>query len=197
MIYYSSVLDFENQFPRTGIKFQKNYIQESLRLANRFFFKNKDFIEYIKAEETILDELYFTRDSFCNSKEICCENYYRDDSFNTYKDLVLAQYTSYNRLISYIHKRHHQLKSMYKGIPTPREFTSPLNWTCSKTDLTELIYALHSRSAINNGNIEIKEIAKTFEKILHFKLDDFYKTYSEIKNRKKSQTKFLDFRLYY
>ena len=67
-----------------------------------------------------------------------------------------------------------------------------LQWTSSKTALTELIYALHHSRSINNGNADIKEIAIMFQKVLHFDIGDYYKTFSEIKSRKISRTKFLD-----
>lgn len=191
LVYYSSVLDFENQFPRTGIKFQDGYVKEYLKHINRFYFKHKDFIDYIRSEHINLDELYFTRKHFLSQRDANYDLFYRDEAFCTLKDLTLAQYYAYERLVGYIHNSYDNAKLMHKsrGLKDP---LTPLQWTCSKTDLTELIYAIHSASAINNGNIEIKEIAKTFEIALHFELDDFYKTYAEIKRRKKSRTKFLD-----
>ena len=67
-----------------------------------------------------------------------------------------------------------------------------LQWTSSKTALTELIYALHHSRSINNGNADIKEIASVLQKVFHFDLGNFYKIFSEIKSRKTDRTKFLD-----
>ena len=67
-----------------------------------------------------------------------------------------------------------------------------LKWTASKTALTELIYALYSHGAFNNGNTEIKLIAKTFEDAFNIELGDFYHTFMELKARKINRTKFLD-----
>src|SRR5690606_20291494 len=69
---------------------------------------------------------------------------------------------------------------------------STLNWTGSKTSLIELIYALHSQGVFDNGNTDIKLIAKTFELAFNINLGDFYHTYMELKSRKINQTKFLD-----
>ena len=67
-----------------------------------------------------------------------------------------------------------------------------LIWTASKTAFTELIYALYSHGAFNNGNTEIKLIAKTFEDAFNIELGDFYHTFMELKARKINRTKFLD-----
>jgi len=69
---------------------------------------------------------------------------------------------------------------------------SPLNWTASKTALTELIYALYSHGVFNNGSTDIKLIAKTFEDTFNIDLSDFYHTFMELKARKINRTKFLD-----
>src|SRR5690606_29638157 len=69
---------------------------------------------------------------------------------------------------------------------------SSLNWTASKTALTELIYALHAKGVFNNGNADIKLIAKTSESAFNIDLGDFYHTFMELKARKINRTKFLD-----
>ena len=68
----------------------------------------------------------------------------------------------------------------------------PLNWTGSKTSLIELIYSLHSQGSIDNGNADIKIIAKTFENMFNIDIGDFYHSYLELKARKMNRTKFLD-----
>jgi len=48
-------------------------------------------------------------------------------------------------------------------------FKSNANWTESNASLVELIYALQSLGAINNGNIEINELAQIFEKMFNIR----------------------------
>ncbi|TKC02769.1 RteC domain-containing protein, partial [Pedobacter frigoris] len=69
---------------------------------------------------------------------------------------------------------------------------SALNWTGSKTALTELVYALHSQGVFDNGNADIKVIAKALELAFNVSLGNFYHTYLELKSRKMNRTKFLD-----
>ncbi len=66
-----------------------------------------------------------------------------------------------------------------------------LNWTLSKTDLIELVYALHSGGAFNKGTASIAEIARFFEQVLHIQLGNTSMTFQEILRRKDS-TAFLE-----
>lgn len=52
--------------------------------------------------------------------------------------------------------------------------------------------ALHTRSVFDNGNADIKIIAKTFERAFNIDLGDFYHMFMELKARKINCTKFLD-----
>jgi hypothetical protein len=81
---------------------------------------------------------------------------------------------------------------MDSKINSMKHSTSKLFWTGSKTDLTELIYALHSSGAINSGTADIKELASAFEQIFNIELGNYYHTFIEIRARKSSKTKFLD-----
>ncbi|MEA1785437.1 RteC domain-containing protein [Arenibacter sp. GZD96] len=56
----------------------------------------------------------------------------------------------------------------------------------------ELIYALHYARVIKDGKSDIQEIALSLQQLFSFDLGDFYKTFNEIKARKKGRTKFLD-----
>lgn len=55
-----------------------------------------------------------------------------------------------------------------------------------------MIYALYAQGVFNNGNTDIKLIAKTFESTFNIDLGDFYHTFMELKARKIYRTKFLD-----
>lgn len=55
-----------------------------------------------------------------------------------------------------------------------------------------MYYLLYSDGAINNGAAELSTITSSFEDFFNIKLDNIYKTYSEIKSRKGSKTKFLE-----
>lgn len=192
LIYYSEIRSFEIQFPKVDSSEQRKYIKRKLNKLNRFFLYNMDFGQYIRAEQTHLDVQYFTRDYFDNLPITSSKFYFQDPDFCTPYDMLLSKFKAYNRFINYLEIRlKNNKKSQNNGVP---ELTNQveLKWTSTKTDLTELIYALHHSKVINNGKSDIKEIAQVLEGVLNFDVGDCYKTFAEIKTRKISRTKFLD-----
>ncbi|GAA3657715.1 RteC domain-containing protein [Flavivirga jejuensis] len=190
LIYYSELRSFEIQYPKGNTTFKKQAIVKKINKLNRFFVVNMDFVQYIEQEHMYLDDHYFTRIYFNNFNATHSKYYYRDPDFSTSHDLLLAKLTANKRLIKYLEERFKnvnrrngaKIKNVVKGF----------KWTASKSALVELIYALNYNRAINNGEIELKEMVIRFQEIFDFDMKDFYKTYSEIKARKKSRTKFLD-----
>jgi hypothetical protein len=189
LIYYSEIRSFEIQFPKSNKDTQQKYIKKKLSKLNRFFLYNMDFGQYIESNLSHFDEQYFTRDYFGNLPITSSKFYFQDPDFSTPRDMLLGKYNAYQLFIEYLQKKLHKTLNpdSYDLITD-----SKLKWTSSKRDLTELIYALHYNRVINNGKSDLNEIATTMQKVLHFDLGDFYKTYSEIKARKISRTKFLD-----
>lgn len=84
-------------------------------------------------------------------------------------------------------------KLVHSQLQNPVSSADPantLNWTLSKTDLIELVYALHSSGAFNKGTASIADIARFFEQALHIQLGNTSMTFQEILRRKDS-TAFL------
>ncbi len=189
LIYFSEIRSFEIQFPKANKQIQQKYIKRKLNKLNRFFLYNMDFVQYIESKQSHLDIQYFTRDYFDNLPITSSKFYFQDPDFSTPRDMLLGKYNAYNLFINYLKNRLNKLMNFNSYESNE---LNKLKWTSTKTALTELIYALHYNRVINNGNVDLKEIAMTMQKVLHFDLGDFYKTYSEIKARKISRTKFLD-----
>ncbi|WP_410005527.1 RteC domain-containing protein [Aequorivita nionensis] len=192
LIYYSEVRSFEIQFPKANLDSQKKYTKRKINKINRFFLYNMDFIRYVESNSTHLDQQYFTRDYLDTYIITYSKFYFQDPEFSTARDMLLGKVKAYQMFIDYLQKRLLKNGKVTKDRINGSAQIPSLKWTASKTALTELVYALHSNRAINNGNVDIKEIATTLQHIFHYDLGDFYKTYSEIKSRKVSRTKFLD-----
>ncbi len=58
--------------------------------------------------------------------------------------------------------------------------------------LIDLLYAFRSRGSLNNGTIDVKDLAALFENTFNVKLGNFYRTFQEIRIHKNSRTTFLD-----
>jgi len=186
-IYYSELLIFESLYPKSNIKYQKKYIKTKSKELKSWLHKHEKFIQYTKLNQNHLDQYYFTRKyqdkmnlSHYSMDRIC------DLKFNTSHDTVLAKLKAYELLVEYMSNR----LSNIKAPSNLKEFS--LKWTSSKVSLTELIYGLYQSNAINNGAADIKQIANTMQKAFNCDLGNVYRSYTEIRSRKKSRTKFLD-----
>ncbi len=192
LIYYSEVRSFEIQLPKANYSAQRKFIKKKINKLNRFFLYNMDFAQYIEAGYNHFDEQYFTRNFLENYYITSSKFYFQDPDFSTPRDMLLGKLKGYNSLLIYLQNRLIDIAKIPKKGSLEINNLLNLQWTSTKADLTELIYALHHSKVINNGNIGIKEIAIAMQQLLQFDLGDFYKIYSEIKTRKISRTKFLD-----
>jgi hypothetical protein len=192
LIYYSEVRSFEIQFPKANTDSQKKYTKRKINKINKFFLYNMDFVRYIESNSTHFDRQYFTRDYLDSHIITYSKFYFQDPEFSTARDMLFGKVKAYLKFIDYLQNRLQKNGKIGRYKVNGLDQVSPLKWTASKTALTELVYALHSNRAINNGNVDIKEIATTLQHLFQYDLGDFYKTFSEIKSRKISRTKFLD-----
>jgi len=188
LIYYTELRIFEVKFPFGSKKRQKRYISKSLDKINSFFNYNLSFVQYVESNSKYLDEQYFLRSNLDFSGVTQIKPYNVDSEFNTTHDILLAKVFAFKKLVAHLSNRLNKLlRPGFQEIPK-----SQLKWTSSKAALTELTYALYHGGAVNNGNTDIKDIAIALEQVFNFPLGDVYRTYSEIRSRKKEKSKFLN-----
>nr|WP_294928722.1 RteC domain-containing protein [uncultured Flavobacterium sp.] len=186
LIYHNAVYKIETKKPYGNGKAIKKYIDNELSKLKRYFDNNLDFYKYYRTNSTYLDHKYFVRGK--HDIKLSLDTFYfeADHNFTTSHDYKVAKIIANDLIQVYLED---QLNTR-----TPKKSfdDNPLKWTANKTALTELIYALYSQNVFNNGNADIKEIAKTFESIFNVDLGDFYHTFMELKSRKINRTKFID-----
>ena len=186
LIYHNAVYKIETKKPYGNGKAIKKYIDNELSKLKRYFDNNLNFYKYYRTNSTYLDHKYFVRGK--HDIKLSLDTFYfeADHNFTTSHDYKVAKIIANDLIQVYLED---QLNTR-----TPKKSfdDNPLKWTANKTALTELIYALYSQNVFNNGNADIKEIAKTFESIFNVDLGDFYHTFMELKSRKINRTKFID-----
>lgn len=189
LVFFFELKSFEIHFPNGDDAVKKKFTSRKLKKLNEFFIQNLDFIQYVDQEKTYLDNHYFTREYFNEFNITHAKYYFRDPEFSTSHDLLLAKLSANRRLITYLESRLNQIGRLngHKAIPP-----SKLNWTASKTDMVELAYSLKNNGAVNKGNVHVIDILNALETAFAFKAGDPYKSFGEIRIRKKSRTKFLD-----
>jgi hypothetical protein len=183
-IYYISVYNFQIKKPVGSKDDLSLYIASELDTLKRFFDQNQSFFQYYRMRGSHFDNFYFTR---CGL-DLCAdlEDYQSDEMFSTSHDYKLSKIIANERYQEYLN---HQINISEDATSCKQ---CPIVWTSNQTDLIELIYALAESGAINNGNIEIKHLIDNFQTLFQVDLHHYYRKYTDITNRKKERTVFLD-----
>lgn len=185
LIYYNAIYKIETKKPY-GAKPIRKYLNEELNKLKRFFDNNLEFYKYYRTNNSFIDEKLFVRGK-CDIKLSLDTFYFEvDHRFSTSHDYKAAKIIANDLIQVYIEDQ------LNNNSRKKTSHNSSINWTGSKTALTELVYALYSQGVFDNGNADIKAIAKTFEFAFNINLGDFYHTYLELKSRKMNRMKFLD-----
>ena len=192
LVYFSEVRSCELLMPKIGLGNQFNFLEKKIKRINKFFNRNWDFVHYMDQELTYLDIQYFTRSNQVFPLYALPEACYLDPKFFTSHDMLWARIKGMNKFVLYLQDLIKQFKLEKQNAHRIGKPKKTLVWSASKAALTELIYALYSSSVVNHGKEDIKGIASAFEELFNIRLDNIYKTYSEIKTRKDSKTRFLE-----
>lgn len=192
LISYMEIYRIENALAPIDVVNRKKFIRTKLDNYHDFFLRHIDFGQYLETGDTYLDAHYYTRKGLENALVPSSQSYYQDPEFCTPKDMLLAQFRAYGQVVLYLQEKLSKIKAEAKNGITNAIGFPQLKWTHSKAAMTELIYALHSCRAINDGSMDIKELVIAFEWLFQIDLGNFYHTFVELRMRKKDPSKFLD-----
>lgn len=193
LIYYARLFSIESKRPRGNNYAQIKYLQNQIDKLQAFFNDNLEFYNYYRRGAMSMDEQYFVRGNRDLRMPLESFHFLIDDQFSTCQDGTVATIMAYDMLIVYLRKEVDDLNNnMEPTKNTIMEKPSKLFWTGSKTDLIELLYALHASESINGGTVDIKEMASHFEHFYNVDLGNYYHTFIEIRSRKTSKTRFMD-----
>jgi len=189
LVFYDKLMSIESRRPKVFI-LQERYLNRCIIELQRFFEENQALNLYYWKDENFLDEFYFLRKNKKQAEpyEIFIGN--ADPEFSTQHDFTISCIIAYENLIKYLENE--IVKLHHPGLIPENERFSKMKWTSQKIHIVEMAYALQSSNVINNGDIEIKVIIEAFSKIFNVDLDDYYRTYQDIRMRKTERTKFLD-----
>lgn len=182
LIFYTHLFEIESKKLVLTPDQLAGYIERKRKDFRYQTYDNLEFVNYYRSGYTHLDKTYFLRNSEFNPLNQQGACMLRDPEFSTPYDHVASIVLAYELFLKYLD-------------PSARAKTDirheRLKWTDSKASLIELIYALNTSGAINEGKTDIKTICKEFERIFNFEIKDVYSTYRDISLRKTDHTKFL------
>lgn len=192
LIYYNEIYTIETNKPLGSQKTIRKYYKAELLKLKVFFDENQEFYRYYRTNNQCLDATYFIRGKY--DVKLTLDSFYfqADPRFSTSHDYKLAKIMANDLLKSYFESELEKLENKKKSSTAPPSLHKSQKWTGSKVELIELIYALHTEGAINNGTSGLKEIASFFEYTFSIDLGQFNRVFLEIRNRKSDRTKFLN-----
>jgi hypothetical protein len=191
-IYHNAIFKIEAKMPHCGEKITKKYLNNELKKLKRFFDNNLDFYNYHRTGSSYLDFKYFVRGNYDVNLRLDSFYFEVDHNFSTSHDFKLAKVLAYDRIQVYLETKLSNIGKKFDVEKSQLEPKGKMIWTANKVALTELLYALHTKGAFNNGAAELKEIASYFEEVFSIDLRQYRRTFLEIRERKSDRTKFLN-----
>ncbi len=190
LIYYKAILKLVSTAPQTKKDKRKQY-EKLLSEIRQYALHNREFYEYYRSRSSYKDEDHFVRRSYKDiiKYDCCLINY--DSKLSTSHDYNVATIMANDLFTIHLENKLDELdgKNVSKNVPIDHKF----NWTGTKVDLTEMVYAFQATGCINNGNFDLKELAIFLGTMFNVEIDsNLYGHYSDIKSRKVSKTRFIN-----
>lgn len=184
-IYYIYVYNYHIKKPVGSDEILKGFIDSQLADLKHFFDRNQIFYQYYRSGATHLDSYYFTRGNFDVLLEL--DDFQGDESFSTSHDYKMSKVLANRQYREFLIRKCKEINQ-----DCTLNSDTPINWTSNQSDLVELLYALVECGAFNNGNVQIKTVILYFQTVLQVDLKYYYHKFTDISNRKKERTVFLD-----
>ncbi|MDV7188474.1 RteC domain-containing protein [Lutibacter sp. TH_r2] len=193
--FFKKAHKFMLAFPNTSNSLKRKSITAEMQKLNFRECKHQDFLSYYRSNQKKLDHIYFIRGVSQLELFLDFSNQFIDPEFNTSHDFLVTKIIAQDLQIEFYKKQLQELKKKKFNNKQVKEKSNVLNdlqWTGTKTELTELLYALNATGVLKNGEAEMKKLVEICKELFNLDLGNIYKTYGEIKAREKEPTKFLD-----
>lgn len=191
LIYYNEIYNIETGKPFGSDKVLRKYFNTELIKLKIFFDDNIEFCRYYRKGSRYLDDKYFIRGKHDFTLTMDSFYYQADQKFSTSHDYKVARILANDLIREYLDaelaKCNRKNAFQSGGLNSKTQ-----KWTGSKVALVELIYALHTEGAFNNGTSKLSEVASFFETSFGVDLGHFTRVFLEIRARKTERTKFLN-----
>jgi hypothetical protein len=192
LIFYSELLNIDSTKPLGKDEKIKGHYREQMRYINRFYRSHEFQYQYYRLGTDELDRLFFLRGA--SSKDLRLSSVPQvDPSFGTGHEYLFSRF----RACEMLQKHLGDLIACEQN-PKVTDASGNLNrgrlkWTGESLNLIEVLYGLYSTGQINNGKVELSEVAAAFEYVFQVNLNRYFRRFAEIKQRKgMSKTRFLD-----
>ena len=195
LMFFYKVLHIESHCPPCT-ELADDYYRKQQEGQKLFFDRIVGFYQYYRSGATYRDRYYFLREKREISPEVSPETdlflFEEEPEFSTGYDKLVARITAMEMLYAYLTSRRRMLTQEAEGRQI-QSLVKEHRWTDKKTAAVELIYAIHAAGSVDNGQIDIVELANLFEIVFHVELGDVYRLFINMRERKNSRTAYLDY----
>lgn len=186
--YNHRMITFYKDRPRGSTKLKDKYINQCMEEASSYMQKHCEFRNYINMKSDHMDEVYFTKREYCpklhGSFEYPLEPEFSSPADPTYSCLLAA-----DRFMQFLKNEKFTLKN--PTLDPSWDYQKTLDWQGSKTDLVELVYALHAAGKLKG---DLKHSFAVMEKALNIDIGNYYRLYTDIKLKRNPHSMLDDMR---
>ena len=190
LIYYMEVFQVEAWKPPVGREDEIAHYGLGAKRVDFYLKRNNELYTYYRKKSCENDEQYFLRNSPKPGLITPISFSDMDPRFSTVYSFQFAKMQAYEQFSSYLQQCIYRLE--HPGMEQPKSENKKALWTDSKADLIELAYGIHARRSVNHGKADIKEIITALEVAFNITLGNFYRTFQNLRIRKKSRTPYWD-----
>ncbi|AKD04282.1 RteC domain-containing protein [Pontibacter korlensis] len=192
LIFHARLALIELKKPLGSLQDLRRHYENELLLIRIFYDHHVQLYQYLLSGASYLDSRLFVRGKTDLPYQYCTSAVDTDTRFSTHYDYIVARLEANRRLGEYLIQALQRLEQGQLDLNVPQSEPA-MTWTGSKVYLIELAYGLYESGQINNGTADLCQITEQLEKFFGVKLGNVYRTFQEVRQRKKdSRTKFLD-----
>ncbi|WPR77937.1 RteC domain-containing protein [Algoriphagus sp. NG3] len=189
-VYFSELFNMESIKPAGSKNEIRKFYERELLSVKEFLQNNQNLYNYLLMKKENQDRVFFLRSAQAPIYKPNLFWHTLDTRYCTVYTLYFARIMGTLSLAAYIHDQLLVLNGAQDSIGEDKK--PSLNWTGNKADLVELVYALNASNVVNYGNASVVELATVMSEVFGIELQGYYRTFLEIKSRKKNRTVFLD-----
>lgn len=182
--FFSILSDIERAKYHKSDEELKNLIEGKFRMFRHLHGEYLDFVTYYMEGMTHLDRQYFLRSTEIYRITRHSATMMVDPEFSTTYDIVAADILTHQMLKKHLFPDNENIKTKMPSAPK-------MKWTGTKSDFIEYVYGLHATGAVNYGDVEIIELCQALQSIFKIHIDDPYRIFIDLCNRKTEPVKFI------
>ncbi|MBN7816906.1 RteC domain-containing protein [Algoriphagus pacificus] len=189
-IFFEELFNVESGVPLGSKKGMKSHYRKELEQIQGFQNRNRALFNYHLMQKSHFDRIYFLRNVESPLIKPTSFLHTVDQRYYTVHTMIFSRIMATIKLSEFIQQKIQEVDGEVVSEKLTKKFK--LTWTAPKVQLVELVYGLKASGVFNHGRADIKEIAQTMEILFGKEMKDYYRTFQEIRIRKKNRTVFLD-----